>query len=67
MIRAFRDAWVIPELRSRLLFTLVVLAFYRLGSYIPTPGVDFNKIKEKSASKSDKEESQEKKKIRVKH
>jgi len=44
MIRAFRDAWVIPELRSRLLFTLVVLAFYRLGSYIPTPGVDFNKI-----------------------
>ena len=45
MLRAFRDAFVIPELRQRLLFTLVMLAFFRLGTYIPQPGVDIEKIR----------------------
>ena len=30
----------IPELRKRILFTLIVLAVYRIGVHIPTPGVD---------------------------
>ncbi|MBI2500795.1 MAG: preprotein translocase subunit SecY [Deltaproteobacteria bacterium] len=30
----------IPELRKRLLFTVLLLAVYRLGVYVPTPGVD---------------------------
>src|SRR3954462_13847316 len=30
----------IPELRKRIIFTLVMLAVYRLGVHIPTPGVD---------------------------
>lgn len=30
----------IPELRRRIIFTLVMLAIYRLGIYVPTPGVD---------------------------
>ncbi len=45
MLRAFRDAFVIPELRQRLIFTLVMLAFFRLGTYIPQPGVDIEKIR----------------------
>ncbi|PZA05710.1 MULTISPECIES: preprotein translocase subunit SecY [unclassified Meiothermus] len=44
MLRAFRDALLIPELRSRVIFTLIVLALYRLGTFIPTPGVDYDKI-----------------------
>jgi preprotein translocase subunit SecY len=34
------NAWRVPELRRRVLFTAVVLAVYRLGSWIPAPGVD---------------------------
>ena len=30
----------IPELRKRIIFTLVMLAVYRIGVHIPTPGVD---------------------------
>jgi preprotein translocase subunit SecY len=34
------NAWRVPELRHRLLFTALILALYRLGSWIPAPGVD---------------------------
>jgi len=30
----------IPDLRKRILFTLLILAIYRLGSFVPTPGID---------------------------
>lgn len=40
MLRAFRDAFRIPELRRKIVFTLLLLAIYRLGSTIPTPGVN---------------------------
>src|ERR1700710_2656845 len=38
------NAWRVPELRRRLLFTAVVLAAYRLGSWMPAPGVDSAQI-----------------------
>jgi len=34
------NAWRVPELRRRILFTAVVLAVYRFGSWIPAPGVN---------------------------
>jgi preprotein translocase subunit SecY len=40
------NAWRVPELRHRVLFTAVILAVYRLGSWIPAPGVDPNAIKQ---------------------
>ncbi|MBI1317876.1 MAG: preprotein translocase subunit SecY [Candidatus Hydrogenedens sp.] len=39
-IQAFRNAFKIPELKSRILFALTMLAIYRLGCHIPAPGVD---------------------------
>lgn len=39
-VDAFKNAFRIPELKSRILFTLALLAVYRLGSHVPTPGVD---------------------------
>ena len=39
-IEAFRNALKIPELKKRILFSLVMLAIYRLGAHVPTPGVD---------------------------
>jgi preprotein translocase subunit SecY len=38
------NAWRVPELRKRVLFTALILAFYRLGSWIPAPGVNAEAI-----------------------
>src|SRR5881396_1040595 len=40
------NAWRVPELRKRVLFTFMILAVYRLGSWIPAPGVDSSAIKD---------------------
>jgi len=39
------NAWRVPELRRRVLFTAVILALYRLGSWMPAPGVNSDQIK----------------------
>ena len=39
MFQTFRNAWKIPELKNRLLFTLAILVVYRLGCAIPVPFV----------------------------
>src|SRR6476659_4735561 len=38
------NAWRVPELRRRLLFTAAILSAYRLGSWMPAPGVDSAQI-----------------------
>ncbi len=40
MIEGFQNAFRIPELKKRILFTLALLAVYRVGAHIPTPGID---------------------------
>ncbi|HVR10371.1 MAG TPA: preprotein translocase subunit SecY, partial [Thermoanaerobaculia bacterium] len=40
MIESFRNIFAIPELRKRVLFTFGLLAVYRIGCAIPTPGID---------------------------
>jgi preprotein translocase subunit SecY len=40
------NAWRVPELRRRVLFTAMILGLYRLGSWIPTPGVDPSAIED---------------------
>ncbi|TCJ18258.1 preprotein translocase subunit SecY [Rubrobacter taiwanensis] len=40
MIDALANAWRVPELRRKLFFTVGMLALYRLGAYIPLPGVN---------------------------
>jgi preprotein translocase subunit SecY len=40
MLRAFVNAFKIPDLRRKLLFTLGIIAVYRVGGWIPIPGVD---------------------------
>ena len=39
LITSFQNILKIPELRSRVLFTLAMLAVYRIGAHIPTPGL----------------------------
>lgn len=40
MIESLRNIFAIPDLRKRLFFTFGLLAVYRIGCYIPTPGVN---------------------------
>src|SRR5678816_584013 len=44
MLSWLTNAWRVPELRHRVLFTAMILAFYRLGSWIPVPGVNSSAI-----------------------
>src|SRR5438445_11197484 len=44
MLSWLANAWRVPGLRRRLLFAAVVLAAYRLGSWMPAPGVDSAQI-----------------------
>jgi preprotein translocase subunit SecY len=40
MIDAVRNAWNLPDLRKRILITVLILAIYRLAAHVPVPGVD---------------------------
>jgi preprotein translocase subunit SecY len=40
VLSALRNAFKVPDLRRKILFTLFVIALYRLGSHIPNPGID---------------------------
>ena len=44
MLRAFVNAFKIPDLRKKILFTLFVIAIFRLGSHLPVPIVDIAKL-----------------------
>ena len=44
MLEKFLNIFRIPDLRKRVLFTLGILAVYRLGTWIPTPGVNSNQL-----------------------
>ena len=49
MLKTLRNAWRIPELRSKLLFTLLIIVLYRLGANIPVPYVDPTVFQEANA------------------
>ena len=46
MIGTIFSAFRVPEIRKKLLFTALLLALYRLGAYIPVPGVSTEAVKQ---------------------
>ena len=40
MFKTLKNAWRIPELKKKLLFTLLIVVLYRLGASIPVPYVN---------------------------
>ena len=44
MLETLRNAWKIPDLRKKILFTVAMLIVYRIGSHIPNPGLDAQKF-----------------------
>jgi preprotein translocase subunit SecY len=45
VLQTIVNSFAIPEIRRKLLFTAAMLALYRLGAYIPAPGVDVDTVK----------------------
>lgn len=53
MFRVFGNAWKIPDLRKRILFTIMIIVIYRIGSAIPVPyidGAELNSVMESAGS-----------------
>ena len=46
MLKTFLNAFRIPELRKKLAFTAAMLALYRLGAYIPAPGINVDAVED---------------------
>ena len=46
MLRTILNAFSVADIRKKLAFTAAMLALYRLGAYIPAPGVDVDAVKE---------------------
>ena len=52
MLRAFINAFKIPDLRKKILFTLFIIAIYRLGSFLPVPNIDLQELAGQTATQS---------------
>jgi len=50
MLRTIANAFSVADIRKKLLFTAAMLLLYRLGAYIPAPGVDADAVKELSSN-----------------
>ncbi|MQA23907.1 MAG: preprotein translocase subunit SecY [Micromonosporaceae bacterium] len=46
MLSAFISAFKTPDLRKKLLFTLLIIAIYRFGATLPSPGVSYSNVQE---------------------
>jgi preprotein translocase subunit SecY len=50
MLRTIANAFSVADIRKKLAFTAAMLLLYRLGAYIPAPGVNVNAVKDVSSS-----------------
>jgi preprotein translocase subunit SecY len=50
MLKAFLNAFRVPDLRAKILFTLFIIAVFRLGSYVPVPVVDIGLIQQQEGT-----------------
>ena len=44
MLSSFKNMFRIPDLRNKIMFTLLIICLYRLGSHVPVPGIDFEAV-----------------------
>ncbi|HHY23113.1 MAG TPA: preprotein translocase subunit SecY, partial [Clostridiaceae bacterium] len=46
MLQTLKNAWNIKELRKRIIFTILMLIVFRIGSHIPVPGLNAEKFRQ---------------------
>ena len=52
MLSTLRNAWKVPELRKKFIWTIFLVAIFRLGTQIPLPGIDTSFLKQLTESGS---------------
>ncbi|MGL4740843.1 MAG: preprotein translocase subunit SecY [Sarcina sp.] len=45
MLSTLRNAWKVPDLRKKILWTVFLVIIFRMGSHIPVPGIDTERLK----------------------
>ncbi len=53
MLSSLKNMFKVEDLRNKILFTLLIIALYRFGSHVPTPGVDFSAVQQLEAQASE--------------
>jgi preprotein translocase subunit SecY len=46
LLSSVQNVFRIPDLRGKILFTLLMIALYRVGAFIPAPGIDLDAVEE---------------------
>ncbi len=46
MLSSVRNTFRVPDLRGKILFTLLMIAVYRIGAFLPAPGIDLDAVQE---------------------
>jgi preprotein translocase subunit SecY len=46
VLSSVRNIFRVPDLRGKILFTLFIIALYRMGAYVPAPGIDLDAVQE---------------------
>jgi preprotein translocase subunit SecY len=49
VLSSLKNVFKVPDLRGKILFTLLMVALYRLGAHIPVPGIDYSAVKQLQA------------------
>jgi preprotein translocase subunit SecY len=52
MLSSLRNMLKVPDLRNKVLFTLLIIAIYRFGAHIPVPGIEFSAVQQLTAAAS---------------
>jgi preprotein translocase subunit SecY len=50
MLSSLKNMFKVPDLRNKIIFTIVIIALYRLGSNVPVPGIDFQAVRSLEAA-----------------
>src|SRR5437588_3745828 len=50
MLSSLKNMFKVPDLRNKILFTIFIIALYRLGSNVPVPGIDFQAVRSLEAA-----------------
>ena len=52
MLSSLRNMLKVPDLRNKILFTLLIITIYRFGAHIPVPGIEFSAVQQLEAAAS---------------
>lgn len=52
MLSTLRNAWKVPELKKRMIFTFFMIVLFRMGNFIPVPGIDSAHVSSLAQSKN---------------